>query len=378
MQRIGDIMSKQFDSNMVVPEAIGRPDVKFYDVTEAPVRYYGVFREDGVFRRVPIEVAKTVSPGIHTMCGTNAGGRVRFMTDSPYVAIAVEYSQFELSCVVTNLNMVGFDMYADSSFVGAFRPPVDFKGAPLFSSLDIPSVLPCEAASENGSDERKMRLITIDMPSYSGVKNMHIGVAESAKISHAPDYSLEKPIVFYGSSITNGAAASRPGMTYEARLSRELDVNYINLGFGGLCKGEPEMAEYIAGLDMSIFVMDYDHNAWTLEHLAATHETFFKRVRESHPDIPIIIISRPNDCPSAADRFAIIKDTYENAKANGDDNVYLINGMEFFGGDNDFTVDRVHPTDLGFYFMAKRISEELRPIVTALKSHKPNLQNYKK
>jgi len=117
---------------------------------------------------------------------------------------------------------------------------------------------------------------------------------------------------------------------------------------------------------MSIFVLDYDHNAWTLEHLAATHETFFKRVRESHPDIPIIIISRPNDCPSAADRFAIIKDTYENAKANGDENVYLINGMEFFGGDRDFTVDCVHPTDLGFYFMAKRISEELRPLVNAL------------
>ena len=356
-------MSKQFDSNMVVPEAIGRSDVKFYDVTEEPIRYYGVFREDGMFRRVPIEVAKTVSAGVHQMCSTTAGGRLRFMTDSPYVAIAVEYSQFELSCVITNLNMVGFDMYADSSFVGAFRPPVDFKGAPLFSSLDIPSTLPCEAASKNGSDERKMRLITIDMPSYSGVKNMHIGVAESAKISHAPDYSLEKPIVFYGSSITNGAAASRPGMTYEARISRELDVNYINLGFGGLCKGEPEMAEYIAGLDMSIFVMDYDHNARTVEYLAQTHEPFFKTVRKSHPDIPVVFITRPNYSPCKNDRLAVVKATYDNAKANGDENVYFIDGNEFFGNDNDFTIDGVHPTDLGFYLMAKRIGEELRPLV---------------
>ena len=257
-------------------------------------------------------------------------------------------------------------MYADSAFIGTFRPPVDFKGEQLVSAIDIPATLPYEAASNITSDERKMRLITIDMPSYSGVKNMHIGISEGAKISHAPDYTLEKPIVFYGSSITNGAAASRPGMTYEARISRELDANYINLGFGGLCKGEPEMAEYIAGLDMSIFVMDYDHNAKTLDHLAATHEPFFKTIRKSHPDIPIIIITRPNYSPCRFDRIEIIKATYENAKANGDENVYFIDGKEFFESNNDFTVDGVHPTDLGFYFMAKRIGEELRPLVAKI------------
>lgn len=359
-------MTKQFDDNMIIPESLGRPDVKFYDVTEPPVRYYGVFREDGVFRRVPIDVAKTVSAGIHAMCGTTAGGRVRFMTDSPYVAIAAEYSQYETSGIIPVSNMAGFDMYADGAFGGTLRSNADFNGEPLVASLDVPKLLACDEHTDTASGERKMRLITINMPSYSGIKAMKIGIAESAKISHAPDYSLEKPIVFYGSSITNGAAASRPGMSYEARISRELDVNYINLGFGGLCKGEPEMADYIAGLDMSIFVMDYDHNAKTLEHLAATHEPFFKRVREKKPDIPVIFISRPVTSPDVAKRFEIIKATYENAKASGDENVYLINGMEFFGGDRDFTVDCVHPTDLGFYFMAKRIAEELRPIVTAL------------
>ena len=354
-------MSKQFDENMVIPETLGRPDVKFYNITEEPIRYYGVFREDGMFRRLPIDVAKTVSKGVFEMCGTAAGGRVRFMTDSPYVAIAVEYSQYETSCIIPLLNMVGFDLYVDGNYSGAFRPPVDFNGEPFYSSLDIPV-----KATTTEIPEKKMRLVTIELPCYSGIKEMHIGVSESAKISHAPDYSLEKPIVFYGSSITNGAAASRPGMTYEARISRELDVNYINLGFGGLCKGEPEMAEYIAGLEMSVFVLDYDHNARTLEHLSQTHEPFFKTVRAKHSDLPIIIISRPNNLTDMDERFEVIKRTSENATANGDENVYLINGKEFFGGDLDFTVDGVHPTDLGFYLMAKRITEELRPIVAKI------------
>jgi hypothetical protein len=242
---------------------------------------------------------------------------------------------------------------------------VEFCGEPLISSLDIPASLPCEKRADGANVERKMRLITINMPSYAGVKTMKIGISENAKISHAPDYSLEKPIVFYGSSITNGASASRPGMTYEARVSRALDVNYINLGFGGLCKGEPEMAEYIASLDMSIFVMDYDHNAKDIEYLSATHEPFFQTVRKSHPDMPIVLISRPNYSPDVAERFAVIKATYDNAISRGDKNVYLIDGREFFGGELDFTVDTVHPTDVGFYFMAERIIKELRPLVDA-------------
>ena len=358
-------MTKQYDENMITQTRLARPDVKFFDVTEPPVRFYGVFCEDGLLRRLPIGVAKTVSKGIHEMCGTNAGGRVRFMTDSPYVAIAVEYSQYELSNIIPISNMAGLDMYADSAFVGLFRPPLDFCGEPFASSLDIPDALPCDEPAHSFTHERKMRLITINLPTYSGLRSMRVGIASGAKISHAPDYSLEKPIVFYGSSITNGAAASRPGMTYEARVSRALDVNYINLGFGGLCKGEPEMADHIAGLDMSVFVMDYDHNASTPEYLASTHEPFFKRIREKNPEIPIIIISRPNYSKDAPERLAIIKRTYENARASGDTNVYFIDGREFFGGDLDFTVDTIHPTDMGFYCMAKRVTEVLHPLVNA-------------
>ncbi len=339
----------QHDKNMVIKTSINKPDIKFYDIDDEPFRIYGIWREGDKYHRMPQAVADTVSKGISEMCAVCAGGRVRFVTDSPYVAIKVEYGNYELSCMTPTLAMAGFDAYADGKFAGAFRPAVDFDGSPLESVLEL--------------GEKKERLVTINFPLYTEVKSMLIGLSDSAIITHAPDYTLEKPVVFYGSSITNGAGASRPGATYVSRVARELDINFHCLGFGGLAKGEAEMADYIASLDMSAFVMDYDHNAKNTEYLTATHEPFFKKVRRAHPNIPIILVSRPDLAHDTQARFEVIKTTYENAKKNGDENVYLVNGMDFFGGDLDYTVDRVHPSDLGYYFMAKGIEKALRPLI---------------
>ena len=340
----------QYDENMKIAAAINKPDVQFYNVDDEPFSIHGVWRDGESYCRVPREVAERVSKGIYESRNNCAGGRVRFKTDSPYVAIKVEYGVYECSTITPNVAMVGFDMYADDCFAGAFRPPVIFEGEDLASVVEL--------------GEAKERVITISMPLYAEVKKLLVGVASGSKISHAPRYKHEKPIVFYGSSITNGAAASRPGATYTARLSRMLDSDYHSLGFGGLAKGEPAFAEYIAGLDMSVFVLDYDHNAPTLEHLKNTHEPFFKAVREKNPDLPIVIVSRPNIGPLVEERFEIIKATYDNAVASGDKNVYLIKGTDLLAeGDLDFTADKTHPSDLGYYFMAKGIYPTLKSII---------------
>ena len=88
-------------------------------------------------------------------------------------------------------------------------------------------------------------------------------------LKDAPEYRIKKPVVYYGSSITQGGCASKPGSSYESILSRRFDCDYINLGFSGTAKGEDEIVDYIKGLEMSVFVMDYDHNAPTTEHLAS-------------------------------------------------------------------------------------------------------------
>ena len=179
-------------------------------------------------------------------------------------------------------------------------------------------------------------------------------------------YAIETPVVFYGSSITQGGCASRPGTSYDAIACRRLNVNYHNLGFSGNARGEDAMANYIKGLSMSAFVYDYDHNAPTVEHLRATHERMFRTVREANPTLPILILQRPVFCQSAeeAERLAILTATYEHARAEGDENVYLITGRELMAqAENDGTVDGCHPNDLGFASMARAVGDRLAKIL---------------
>ena len=178
---------------------------------------------------------------------------------------------------------------------------------------------------------------------------------------------IGKPIVFYGSSITQGGCASRPANNYTTMLCRAVDAPQINLGFSGSAKGEIALAEAIGKLDMAVFVLDYDYNAPSAEHLAKTHEPFFKAVRKANPDVPVIMLSKCSWISPA--RRDIIKKTYDNAVRGGDKNVWFIDGQELFGepGQNMCTVDHCHPNDLGFYMMYRRV---LPVLLEALKSQK--------
>jgi hypothetical protein len=172
--------------------------------------------------------------------------------------------------------------------------------------------------------------------------------------------------VFYGSSTTQGACASRPGNTYENIISRALDCDYINLGFWGNAMGEDAMAEYIASLEMSAFVYDYDYNAPTPEHLDATHERMFKIIREKNPELPIVILSMPKYYLDENDRkrLEIIKRTYENALSEKDKHVAFISGKTMLEGVKDIALtDNIHPGDVGFSEMAKHVLTKLKDMI---------------
>lgn len=337
------------DKNFAVVKTIDKTGLKFYDIEESPFRVYGVKKIGDRYFRLPPEVAKTVNPGVEQLNSNTAGGRIRFVTDSKRVAIiAVVHSIHKFSHMPA-AGVCGFDLYADDFYVKSFLPPYSINSG--------------EAYEQVISLDGKKHEITINMPLYAGVRCVMVGLEDGAYVGEATDYKYETPIVYYGSSITQGGCASRPGNSYQAILSRKLNANHINLGFSGNAKGEREIAEYIAGLDMSVFVLDYDHNAPTWQHLEATHEQFYKIIREAHPTLPILMVSRPritND-ESRLERLEVIKRTYENAVASGDSNVYFLDASKFFDGlDNDFTVDGTHPTDLGFMFMAKGMLSTLK------------------
>lgn len=339
------------DKNFEVKTNIEKDDIKFYNIDEKPFKIYGIFKENGKFRRMPENIAKKVSEGVYILHTNTAGGRVRFATDSSYVAIHAlidcpgKMSHFPLT------GSVGFDLYVGDVYKKTFTPPFDIESE-------------FESVVEFGTNE--LREITINFPLYSDVVSLYIGIQENASLNEASPYKNTKPVVFYGSSITQGGCASRPGNSYQSLLSRKFNFDYINLGFSGSAKAEDEMIDYIKNLDMSLFVYDYDHNAPSVEHLRDTHEKMFKQVREKNPDLPIIMMSRPKFylTPLEQERLNIIEATYNNAIKSGDKNVYMLCGKQLTAlCENEGTVDDCHPTDLGFFSMAKA----LEPVIENIK-----------
>lgn len=333
------------DKNLRVETKIEQEGLKFYNALSEPFKIYGVFMENGKFRRIPKRVAESVSEFVLTLHAHTAGGRVRFRTNSPYVAINVKMGDVYRGPHFALAGSAGFDVYRSDGngeeYVRTLMPPVNLEEG-------YESIVSFE--------DEVMRDVTINFPLYSEVKELYIGLDENAVVEAPTPYIDKKPMVYYGSSITQGGCASRPGNCYQGYICRTFNCDYINLGFSGSAKAEDAIIEYINGLDMSIFVYDYDHNAPDVEYLKNTHEKMFKAIREAHPDLPIIMMSAPiwKTSDFMKGRRDVIEQTYKNAIAAGDKNVYFIDGKALMSlCENNGTVDNVHPTDLGFYSMAR-------------------------
>ena len=339
----------KIDKNFAVQSTLNLEDAVWLNAAEGPVRIYGA-ASTGPYLRMPSETAEKVSPGVAYLAKNTAGIRARLRTDSPYIAINVKWDAFTPMNHMPALGTSGFDLYTvidgEQSYHCSFTPPFDpEKGYEGMTMTD-----------------GKTRDYILNFPLYNTVSELYIGIKKGSSIEPASDYAIDAPVVFYGSSITQGGCASRPGTCYQNILSRALDIDYINLGFSGNAKGEKEMAEYMASLKMSAFVCDYDYNAPTAEHLKATHYPLYAAIREKHPDTPYIIITKPNYHDTDAPRRAVCFETYARALAEGDKNVYFIDGASLFSGpeSDGCTVDGCHPNDLGFFRMAQGILPTLR------------------
>ena len=333
------------DSNFRTEADRAKDGLVFHSLPSAPFSLHGVFYEDGAFHRMPHAVARAISPRLEALHFHTAGGRVRFVTDSTTVAVRVAYGALGKMPHFALTGSIGLDLYADGAYHASFIPPFaitdTLEGKTVFRT-------------------KKRREITINLPLYSGVTALYVGLDEDAALEAPAPYRIDVPVVYYGSSITQGGCASRPGTSYESILSRRFDCDYINLGFSGNAKAEDAMIAHVASLPMSAFVLDYDHNAPNPAHLAATHSKMYRGVREAHPDIPILMLARPKVAltDEETERRRVVHKTYTDAREAGDTNVYFLDGKDLMAlcGDEG-TVDRCHPTDLGFFSMAHAIGE---------------------
>ncbi|MBR3893735.1 MAG: SGNH/GDSL hydrolase family protein [Clostridia bacterium] len=342
----------KIDRNFALPGQIERDDVVWYDAAEAPFVIYGA-TQTNPYARMPKEIAEKVNAGVAQLYANTAGVRARFCTDSPFVAIRAEWDAWTKFAHMTAVGVCGFDLYAVCDATHCQRY--------------LHTFMPSSSGSQNGFEglmpvKGEMSDYVLNFPLYNNVDKLYIGVKEGSRFEAPMEYSNSLPAVFYGSSITQGGCASRPGNCYQNHLSRAFDIDYVNLGFSGSGRGEDTIIEYLAGLEMSAFVSDYDHNSPSPEHLEQTHEKLYRAVREKHPDVPYIMLSRPDYRGREEDdrRRAVIMKTYQNAIAAGDRNVYFVDGASIFAGDasDACTVDGTHPNDLGFY----RFFKALQPI----------------
>lgn len=334
----------------------------WYNARKSPITLHGLYKpqEAGDFKRLPLDVASATGNASAEDLGRQpAGGRVRFMTDSAVVGVRMNMRKQAVGWNSSVFVRVGAAVYTKNDFgkdvyAGAIKPAWD-------TALKV-----CDKV--NLGNKGKMKEVCIYLPLSVYVSDIEIAIEADAKIQKARDYTISKPIVFYGSSITQGYSASTPAYTYEAFISRDLDCDYHSLGFSGNAKGEECVAQFVSTMEMSAFVLDYDHNAPTVEHLQDTHYNFYETVRKANPDLPIIMCTKPDfhrDNHTEHLRRCVVMETYIKARRQGDTNVYFVDGASMFRN-YDFsscTFDGCHPNDLGMRLMADAIGTVLKNVV---------------
>ena len=327
--------------------------LRYHDLFGGDIRITGFAFDNGkTLCRLPETHFHSFNEEIVERSYNTSGGVLNFMTDSTHLSVKVSLHHAFSRSFMTLMACQGLDFY-----IGKGQQMEYFASAmPKNLELNYESTLP--------PIKKALHYWSVYLPIFAGIEQLSIGIDPDATLSAGPHLE-KKRIVFYGSSITQGIAASRPGNTYVNLIGRKLDAEAINLGFAGNARGETEMAKTIASIPMDAFVMDYDHNSPSYDHLENTHEHFFKIIRERNLQLPIVIVTKPDfdtDRNDAMIRRGIIRRTFENAINAGDKNVYFVDGETLYGRyDRDCcTADSCHPNDLGFYRMAEKISPVLR------------------
>lgn len=330
-----------------------------YSVFDSPVKVYGIplFEKIKRLERFPEDLRKKLCEAgsqLEHITTRTVGARAAFRTDSKNVKI-----EMKLKTLAHDAGMSRFSCSSAAVYTG-------HGDSLVFRGLAVPGFDDMLGDIEF-TKEKAIEDVMIFFPRNEIVEDIKITLDDGAEILPPTPYKYEKPVVFFGSSITEGGHASLVTNAYTALLSRWLDFDYYNFGLSGSCRGQLSIADFICSLNPSVFVFDYDYNAPTPEFLEKTHESFFKRVREQLPVLPVIMMSAPDydNNPEADERREIIRKTYENARAAGDENVYFIDGEDFFGKEERqfCTTDTVHPNDYGFHKMARVIEPVLKDIL---------------
>lgn len=333
------------------------PELDWYDVRDWGLEGRGWDDTEAYFDRFPAR-AKGVVPGpVWSLSRHSAGMLVHFETDADRIWTDHVVTSSRLAGDnMTAIGASGLDLYAK-----------DPQGKWKWLSVSRPNSQNMKGALISGLSQEP-HSFQLYLPLYNGTKSLRIGIPKGMSFTPVAPRK-EKPIVFYGTSITHGASASRPGMPHPAILGRRLNKPVINLGFSGNGRMESSVGQFLCELDPVVYVIDClpNMNANQVQERAAP---LVRQLRAARPETPIVLVedrtySNTPFIVSRQERHATsraaLRKAYEELQKEGVQKLHYLEGEKLLGEDREDTTDGSHPSDLGFM----RHADAFEPVLKA-------------
>ncbi len=329
--------------------------VAYYDAERFPLIGKTSDETETRYERLPTYLKEVSRPPVWNLGKNTSGLAIRFKTNSTAISAKWEVLGDNRMNHMTETGIKGLDLYAWEKN----------RWQPVKAGLPLGKVNEQTIISGMTPREREYMLF---LPLYDGLVSLSIGIDSAAYIKDPvlPYPDTTRPILVYGTSITQGGCATRPGMSYTNILTRRLNKEVINLGFSGNGQLDYEIAELMATRkDASLFVLDFIPNVNAAQLVEKTRP-FYNILREANPEVPILFVETvifphsfydKKTFETITEKNKLLKEEYEKIKREGDENAYYLAHDNLIGSDGEATVDGIHFTDLGFSRMADKLEE---------------------
>ena len=299
--------------------------------------------------RMPVRAKGKVSPGVYGQGRQSTGMYIRFTTDANRLALRWKVAnENPRDPLIPEAGMSGIDVYRYESSAKRWV----FIGNKRYWGNGARLKVPGEAEISWNPGQPGL----IYLPTRSQVLDFKIGVPAGKTLKAFPHADpAAKPVVHYGTSIVHGGCVSQPGMMFTSFMGRILDREIVNLGFSGGGKMEPEMADFLAGIDAALYIVDCDWNM-TVDLQKERYEPFVRKLHRLRPATPILLCGGCTERRTPRNQEVYAKSVYDRLKAEDPaewKNLHFLSGVGQLPFDSFATHDHCHPNDYGAPFMGR-------------------------